>query len=89
LWAVPFDPDKLETRGTAVPVLNDVAYASTGGSADYCVSGNGTLIYRRDGTGSASALGMLQWIDATGKKEPLRDKAGEYLDPRPSQNGIE
>ena len=26
LFAIPFDPDKLETRGTAVPVLDDVAY---------------------------------------------------------------
>ena len=28
LFAIPFDLDKLETRGTAVPVLDDVAYQS-------------------------------------------------------------
>ena len=26
LFAIPFDPDRLETRGTAVPILDDVAY---------------------------------------------------------------
>ncbi len=31
LFAIPFDLDTLETRGTAVPVLDDVAYASSVG----------------------------------------------------------
>ena len=32
LFAVPFDLDKLETRGTAVPILDEVAYAKTTGT---------------------------------------------------------
>ena len=31
LFAIPFDLDKLETRGTAVPVLDDVAYQAQPG----------------------------------------------------------
>ena len=26
LFAIPFDPERLETQGTAVPILDDVAY---------------------------------------------------------------
>jgi serine/threonine-protein kinase len=37
LFAVPFDLDKLETRGTAVPVLDDVGYDSTTGGSSLCV----------------------------------------------------
>jgi len=33
LFAVPFDLERLETRGTAVPVLDDVAYATGAGGA--------------------------------------------------------
>ena len=46
MFAVPFDPAKLETRGTAVPVLDDVAFQGVGiGQFDF--SRTGTLVYRR------------------------------------------
>jgi len=89
LFAIPFDLDKLETRGTAVPVLDDVAYnASVGtGQFDFSVgpSGHGTLVYRR-GSG-ASAMMTLQWVYPTGKKEPLGAKPGAYGDPSLSPDG--
>jgi hypothetical protein len=77
LFATPFDPDKLETRGTAVPVLDDVAYNGRLGVGQFDFSVAGTLIYRR-ASGGASAMMMLQWVDPTGKKEPLRAKSGVY-----------
>jgi WD40 repeat protein len=88
LFAVPFDPDKLEKRGTPVPILNDVAHAALTGSAEYDVSGSGLLVYRRGGIGStASGLGTVQWVDPTGRRAPLRDKPGAYSNPRLSPDG--
>jgi WD40 repeat protein len=83
LFAIPFDVDKLETRGTAVPVLDDVAIsnATSAGQFDFssAPSGHGTLVYRR---ASGRAPVTLQWVDATGqpsgKTEPLRAKPGAY-----------
>jgi serine/threonine-protein kinase len=93
LFAVPFDPDKLETRGTAVPVLDDVAYSRTGGDGQFDVSpapsGHGTLVYRKGagGGGAGAALTTLQWVDAAGKRETLRAKPGAYATPTWSPDG--
>jgi serine/threonine-protein kinase len=86
LFAIPFDLDKLETRGTAVPVLDDVAYQASNGGGQFDVSRTGTLVYRR-ASGGASALMTVQWVAPTGKKEPLRAKPGVYQDPRLSPDG--
>ena len=47
MFAVPFDLDRLEVRGTAIPVLDDVAYDPIALGAQYDVSRTGTLVYRR------------------------------------------
>ena len=77
LFAIPFDLDKLETRGTALPVLDDVAYEAKTGAGQLDFSRTGTLVYRRAG-GDASAMTTVQWLDTTGGKEPLRAKPGTY-----------
>ena len=46
----------------------------------------GTLIYRRASRG-ASGMTTVQWVDAAGKKEPLRAKPGAYQDLRLSPDG--
>ena len=43
LFAIPFDLNRLETRGTPVPVLEGVAYEALGGLAHFDVSRTGTL----------------------------------------------
>jgi serine/threonine protein kinase len=86
LFAIPFDLDKLETRGTAVAVLDDVAYQAQSGSGQFDVSRTGTLVYRR-ASGEASATMTVQWVDPTGRKEPLRAKPGVYGSPRLSSDG--
>ncbi len=43
LWAVPFDPGRLEIRGTPVPVLDSVF--SVPFTTPYAVSTGGTLVY--------------------------------------------
>jgi serine/threonine-protein kinase len=86
LFAIPFDADRLETYGTAVPVVDGVTYAGLNNPAEFDVSRNGTLVYR---TGSGADLGMttVQWLDRTGKREPLWTKAGAYSTLRFSPDG--
>jgi len=85
MFAVPFDVERLETRGTAVAVLDDVAYDPIGIGAQYDVSRTGTLVYRRR-IGDSSAT--VQWLDATGKQEPLLASPGAYIGtPRVSPDG--
>jgi Tol biopolymer transport system component len=86
LFAIPFDPDKLETRGTAVPVLDDVAYNTRIGAGGLDFSRTGTLVYRRT-SASMAVMTTVQWVDAAGKKEPLRAKPGVYESPSLSPDG--
>jgi Tol biopolymer transport system component/tRNA A-37 threonylcarbamoyl transferase component Bud32 len=85
LFAVPFDPEKLEVLGTPSPVLEDVAY-NNAGSARFDLSRNGTLVYRGGGAGD-SVLFTVQWLDATGKTQPLLAKPGVYQRPHLSPDG--
>lgn len=86
MFAIPFDLDRLETRGTAVPVLYDVAYDSLTGTSQFDISGTGTLVYRR-ASGAGSPMRTMQWLDPTGKKEPIQAKPGAYGDLRLSPDG--
>jgi Tol biopolymer transport system component/tRNA A-37 threonylcarbamoyl transferase component Bud32 len=86
LFAVPFDPDKLEARGTPFPVLGQVAYDIDSGFAQFDFSQNGTLVYRGGGATGANLV-TVQWLDAGGKTEPLLAKPGVYVRPRLSPDG--
>ncbi|BCS32378.1 hypothetical protein TBR22_A15880 [Luteitalea sp. TBR-22] len=85
-FAIPFDVATLETRGTAVPVLDDVAYNPSTGGGQLAVSPSGTVIYRR-ATRGAAVMTTVQWLDAAGNKEPLRATPGAYQDVRLSPDG--
>ncbi len=88
VFAVPFDADKMETRGAAVPVLYDVASIASSGAGQFDVSQTGTLIYVKGGQRSATpGLRMLQWLDSKGQKEMLVAKPGDYELPRLSPDG--
>jgi serine/threonine-protein kinase len=84
MYAVPFDLDRLEMRGTAVPVLDDVAYDLVAHGAQYDVSNTGTLVYRKN----AASPNIVQWLGPTGVPGPLLDKPAEYVGiPRVSPDG--
>jgi Tol biopolymer transport system component len=85
LFAVPFDLDRLEVRGTPSPVLNQVGYSTLNGTAQFDFSQTGTLIYRSGGGGSG--LLTVQWLDAAGKTEPLLAKPDAYQRPSLSPDG--
>jgi len=82
-------------RGTlfaaAVPLLEDVAYNTTGGrnsagdyAGDFDVSPPGTLVFRK-GTGPATH--MILGLDTSGRTEPVLAAPDAYLLPRISPDG--
>jgi serine/threonine-protein kinase len=77
LYAVSFDPDLLETRGTPMPVLNEVGYTASNGTAQFDFSRTGTLVYRGGG-GTGGGLFNVQWLDPAGNTQPLLPKPGAY-----------
>jgi serine/threonine protein kinase/Tol biopolymer transport system component len=86
LFAVPFDPEKLEVRGTPSPVLDGVAYSTANGSAQFDFSRSGTLVYRSGGAAQGNLV-TVQWLDAAGKTQPLLAKPGVYQRPHVSPDG--
>ena len=85
LRAIPFDPNRLETRGTAVPVLPQLATTSTG-TGDFAVATDGTLVYV-DAPDLAPSARTLVWVDRTGKEEAVAAPPRPYLHPRLSPDG--
>ena len=87
MFAVPFDLASHETRGTAVPVLNDIGYDQASGFPQFSSSRDGTVVYRRV-TENTRGAGRLAWIDVTGKPQPLPTKPLQYAGtPRLSPDG--
>ena len=89
LFAVPFDPARLELRGTAVPMLEDLAADPNSGAGQFSfsgvTSGPGTFVYR---TGKVSAQSWpVSWLDNSGKTQPLIATPGFYMTPRFSPDG--
>ena len=68
LLSVPFDLERLETRGEPVPVISGVAMGSFFAQAQFAFSNNGSLVYV---PGFDTSLGKLAWIDRDGNAELL------------------
>lgn len=85
MYAIPFDSDRLETRGTAVPILDDVIGAA-GVPGKFDVSLTGTLVYQKS-NGGVSPMGTVQWLDSAGKPQSLLARQGIYQRPRLSPDG--
>jgi Tol biopolymer transport system component len=89
LFGVPFDPKRLELRGAAVPLLEDLAADPSSGAGQISFSrtpsGPGPLVYR---TGKVSAQGYpVSWLDNSGKTQPLIATPSFYVNPRFSPDG--
>ena len=85
LFAVPFDPARLELRGTPVPLLEDLAADPNSGAGQFSFSRSGSLVYRN---GKVSAQGWpVWWLDSSGKTEPLISQPSFYTSPRFSPDG--
>jgi serine/threonine-protein kinase len=87
LRAIPFDPNRLQTHGTAVPVLSRLVTKSTG-TGDFAVAADGTLVYvDAPGGFTAANARTLVWVDRSGKEEPIAAPPRTYLHPRLSPDG--
>ena len=85
LFAIAFDPLKLETSGAPVPVLQHVSYSPQFGSAKLSFTSNGTLVYRSSEI-DATRL-AIQWLTPDGKAQLLMDKPGLFQNPHLSPDG--
>jgi Tol biopolymer transport system component len=80
LMAVPFDPQRLEVMGAAVPVVEGVLQSRNTGAAQYSFSANGSLVYV---TGSVQEdRRRLVWVNRNGAEEPVAAPARAYMFPR-------
>jgi Tol biopolymer transport system component/predicted Ser/Thr protein kinase len=86
VFALPFDLDRLETDGTAVRMLDDLAGIEGRTAGKFDVSQTGTLVYQK-GAVQPRALVTVQWQDAAGLREPILASPGDYRSPRLPPDG--
>ena len=86
LHAIRFDPNRLETQGTAVPVLPQLAVTGNG-AGDFAVAADGTLVYVNAPGSLGATERTLVWVDRMGKEEPVGTPPRAYEHPRLSPDG--
>jgi len=85
LMAAPFDPQRLELTGAAVPVVEGVLQSAITGAAQYSLSAMGSLVYV---PGSIQAnQSRLVWVTRNGAERPIAAPARAYRIPRLSPDG--
>ncbi len=78
LMGVPFDPVRMELRGQALPLLQDVGSNAGLGSGQWDISQTGTMIYLSGPSGSTVGL---SWMDASGATSSLVSRRSAYVNP--------
>ena len=73
IFAVAFDLERLEARGTPVAMVTDASDNS------FAVSETGTLVYL---SGTSYAANTLAWVDRQGRETPLAAPPRAYAYPR-------
>jgi serine/threonine protein kinase/Tol biopolymer transport system component len=84
LLAQPFDADRLELKGDAIPIAEGVQFNAANAKAAVTVSANGVLAYRLVPT---AAQTKLVWVDRKGLEQPLDAPPHAYRNPRLSPDG--
>jgi Tol biopolymer transport system component len=85
IFAVPFDPARLEVLGTPVPVQADVAWIATDGLGAFAVAANGTLAYLKASEWNVGR--RVVWADRAGHEQPALPAPGAFAEPRLSPDG--
>jgi Tol biopolymer transport system component len=85
LYAVGFDPERLEVRGEPAAVLPGVEGDATTGAGHFSLSTDATLAYVHGF--AASGQRRLAWADDTGQLTPLDIPPSEFNDPAISPDG--
>ena len=84
LFAVGFDPRKLETRGTPEPVVQGVATDVGSGSVQFALSASGAAIWA---PGSLTSQYRLCWVDRNGAETPVPVPPEPYNEAELSPDG--
>jgi eukaryotic-like serine/threonine-protein kinase len=85
LVAVPFDAQRVQVTGNAVPLVQGVLMEARDGAAQFSISQNGTLAYIP--TNVSSTDRRLVWVNRNGSAEPLKAPPRAYEHPRLSPDG--
>jgi len=85
LYALPFDPGKLEATGPPIKVVEGVQMSTNTGAAYFDVSGTGSLAYVPGVVEGGNRT--LVWVDRQGQAETLPLPPRSYLFPRISPDG--
>jgi eukaryotic-like serine/threonine-protein kinase len=84
LMAQPFDADRLQFTGEAVPIVEGIEFNPFGSVAVFSASENGVLAYR--GGGGAVPLSLV-WVNRNGAEQALAAPPHNYTFPRISPDG--
>jgi serine/threonine-protein kinase len=92
IYAVAIDLGTLEVKGAPAPLIEGVqrgvrGSGGQGGSANYDVSSNGTLVYVPDFALAGGVLRRLLSVDLSGDSVPLIDDERDFWRPRISPDG--
>jgi serine/threonine-protein kinase len=85
LMAAPFDSQRLEVTGAAVPMVEGVLQSASNGYAQYSLSNTGSLVYVLGGLQSNQS--KLVWVNRNGAEQPLSTPGHNYVYPRLSPDG--
>jgi serine/threonine-protein kinase len=84
--AVPFDLERLQITGAAIPVVEGVQQSDTTGAAQYSISSAGSLVYVSGGAAQEAQRGLV-WVTRNGVEQPLAAPAHAYAVPQISPDG--
>jgi serine/threonine-protein kinase len=82
LFAAPFDVERLELTGPAVPVLQGAMVYMPVGAADITVSDAGTIAYLPAPPDANYMDQRIDWLHRDGTSTPLRVTPARWLNPR-------
>jgi Tol biopolymer transport system component len=85
LMAVPFDPDRLQLTGNAVPVAEGVLTDGPTAAVEFALSADGALVYVAGA--NPGVRRSLVWVDRDGREEALDVPPRAYTSPRISPDG--
>jgi hypothetical protein len=84
LFAARMDLDRLTLTGPPAPVLEDVASRAGDGGADFDFSQSGVFVYD---SGGLKSQATVQWLERSGKLQPLLSTPSSYKELRFSPDG--
>jgi Tol biopolymer transport system component len=87
LFAVPFDPVRLEMIGRPVCLVEGILWTGSTAAPQYAISDSGTLVYAMGMENAAALARTLVWVNREGQSEPVAAPSNIYDDPKISPDG--